>query len=129
MVQGKKKPSNNVLIGFRVQGSGFRTFKTKFLLLFLLFPKNDRVPQLISNAKNQSVEGVSIAMFVITVLGNLCYGFSVIIRFPQLNQAFWAGTFPFILGSMGTLVFDFFLLYQAYKYRNNYSAKLEALNR
>ncbi|XP_071840417.1 lysosomal amino acid transporter 1 homolog isoform X2 [Apostichopus japonicus] len=69
-----------------------------------------RSPQLYKNFKRKSVEGISIFMFIITVLGNLTYGLSVILEDTSL--VFLCRHLPWLVGSIGTLVFDVSLLLQ-----------------
>lgn len=78
-----------------------------------LFYVTSRIPQIIENRTTQSVEGLSIPMFFLTVFGNIAYGMGIILRMPTIDSAFWLGTFPYILGSLGTIAFDFVILYQA----------------
>ncbi|KAI9019127.1 PQ loop repeat-domain-containing protein [Hyaloraphidium curvatum] len=81
--------------------------------LFYMF---SRFPQILENAALQSVEGLSIPMFFLTVSGNLAYGLGILLRLPAVNGEFWLSTFPYIMGSMGTIVFDIYILYQAWTF-------------
>lgn len=76
-----------------------------------------RSPQIYKNFKRKSVEGISIFMFVITVLGNLTYGLSVIMEDTSL--VFLCRHLPWLVGSIGTLVFDVTLLLQFWVYGRN----------
>ncbi|KAI9203340.1 PQ loop repeat-domain-containing protein [Polychytrium aggregatum] len=75
-----------------------------------------RIPQIIENHRIQSVEGLSLALFSFTVVGNLTYAFSIILRFPVVDYLFWCSKFPYLVGSLGTLIFDFVIFVQAYQY-------------
>ena len=77
---------------------------------------------MIDNYKRKSTDGVSITMFAITVAGNASYGLSIILQAPEIDNDFWIEKFPYILGSSGTLIFDFYLLWQARIYRSNNAA-------
>lgn len=77
---------------------------------------SSRIPQIQENSASQSVEGLSIPMFLLTVFGNIAYGFGIFLRMPVLDSHFWFGTFPYILGSMGTIAFDAVILWQAYTF-------------
>lgn len=46
----------------------------------------------------------------------LSYGVSIILR-PPASEKFFTSTLPFLLGSMGTLVFDAVILLQTAYYR------------
>lgn len=75
-----------------------------------------RIPQIIENFQAKSVEGLSLALFVITIIGNFCYGMSILFRLPVIDQQFYLGTLPYLIGSMGTICFDCVILGQACLY-------------
>ncbi|KAJ3286708.1 hypothetical protein HDU79_006272 [Rhizoclosmatium sp. JEL0117] len=75
-----------------------------------------RTSQIQTNYERKSVEGVSIILFILTLSGNLFYGVQILLRGVVVNRHFWLAIFPFILGSMGTLIFDTMLIYQAWVY-------------
>ena len=52
-------------------------------------------------------------LFTMSILGNLTYGASVILRFPKVNVEFYATILPFLFGSLGTLLFDICILIQS----------------
>ena len=54
--------------------------------------------------KRKSVEGVAIMMFVLTVLGNVLYGLSILME--DTSVIFIIRHFPWLVGSLGTLCFD-----------------------
>lgn len=82
-----------------------------------LFYFTSRIPQVWKNYVSKNVDGLSFYLFFLTILGNLGYGVSVCLRMPQLDGHFWIETFPFLLGSLGVLVFDLFTLIQFYWYQ------------
>ena len=77
---------------------------------------NIRIPQILEIHKLKSVHGISLSLFVITIFANVSYGISILLRFPTINYEFWANTAPFLIGSMGVLVFDILLIIQATYY-------------
>ena len=77
-----------------------------------------RIPQIIDNRRNRSVEGLSILLFICTILGNLFYGLSIMTRFPPIDDKFFFGTLPYLFGSVGTFIFDVIIVYQFRIYRN-----------
>ncbi|KAI8904313.1 PQ loop repeat-domain-containing protein [Gorgonomyces haynaldii] len=81
-----------------------------------LFYFISRIPQLYENYKLKSVKGLSGALLILTVLGNVTYGLSILLRFPPIDNVFFESTLPYLIGSMGTLIFDFATLGQAYYY-------------
>uniref|UniRef100_S4RKI3 Solute carrier family 66 member 1 n=1 Tax=Petromyzon marinus TaxID=7757 RepID=S4RKI3_PETMA len=68
-----------------------------------------RLPQLYHNYKRHSVEGVSLALFMLTILGNSTYGTSLVLKAPRPGetegQAIVAHL-PWLIGSFGTLLLD-----------------------
>eukprot|EP00123_Amoebidium_parasiticum_P021111 comp6174_c0_seq1/m.2001 comp6174_c0_seq1/g.2001 ORF comp6174_c0_seq1/g.2001 comp6174_c0_seq1/m.2001 type:complete len:284 (-) comp6174_c0_seq1:116-967(-) len=64
-----------------------------------------RIPQIIQNFKRRSTDGLSIWLFVLAVAGNTTYAGSIFVWSTDA-QFLWE-KFPWILGSLGTLVFDF----------------------
>lgn len=75
-----------------------------------------RVPQLVQNFERKSVHGLSIVMFALAITANLCYGGSIIFKLPKIDAEFWEVRFPYLFGSLGTLVFDVIIMVQAYMY-------------
>jgi uncharacterized protein with PQ loop repeat len=86
-----------------------------------------RIPQILENKRNRSVEGLSIFLFLCTILGNLFYGLSIMIRFPPIDEKFFAGTLPYLIGSVGTFIFDIIIIYQFNVYK--YSSSSEPANK
>jgi uncharacterized protein with PQ loop repeat len=70
-----------------------------------------RIPQIWVNYRLKSVEGLSVMLFVLTVSANISYGVSMLLRFPDPAK-FFSSTLPYLIGSMGTLVFDGIIIYQ-----------------
>ncbi|KAI3645854.1 hypothetical protein MP228_008782 [Amoeboaphelidium protococcarum] len=82
-----------------------------------------RVPQIFTNMRLKTVEGLSVSLFVITISANTLFGLSILIRVVEagsVNGKFWSSTLPYVVGSMGTLVFDAIIIYQSYIHRNGY---------
>ncbi|KAJ3385415.1 PQ loop repeat-containing protein 2 [Entophlyctis sp. JEL0112] len=75
-----------------------------------------RTSQIKTNSERKSVEGLSIALFVMTLLANLFYGCQIMLRGVVFDYNFFSAVLPFIIGSTGTIIFDVILLYQAYIY-------------
>ncbi|KAI8843474.1 PQ loop repeat-domain-containing protein [Chytriomyces cf. hyalinus JEL632] len=75
-----------------------------------------RTSQIQTNHERKSVEGVSIALFILTLTANLMYGLQILIRGVTFDSNFYLAVLPFIIGSTGTLIFDSILIYQAWIY-------------
>jgi uncharacterized protein with PQ loop repeat len=71
-----------------------------------------RIPQVIKNYNRKSVRGLSFYMFGLAIVGNVGYGFSVLLRLDP-DPDFYLSTFPYLVGSLGVLGFDLFTLFQA----------------
>ncbi|PLW32503.1 hypothetical protein PCANC_20997 [Puccinia coronata f. sp. avenae] len=83
-----------------------------------------RIPQIMKNYTRKSVEGLSILLFILAFLGNLTYVLSILTsphilltnprhhRLNYLNESV-----PYLIGSAGTLCFDFTIFVQSAIYR------------
>ncbi|KAG2236248.1 hypothetical protein INT48_008608 [Thamnidium elegans] len=74
-----------------------------------------RIPQIMQNFRNESVEGLSLVMFIFSVVGNLTYCVSIVLE--STDPTYLLINYPWILGSGGTLFFDFTIFFQFYMYR------------
>ena len=75
-----------------------------------------RIPQILKNIKRGSVEGLSPIMFFCAVMGNMTYAAGILIRARTQEAVIKA--LPFLVGSVGTLCFDFTILLQFLYYKN-----------
>jgi uncharacterized protein with PQ loop repeat len=69
-----------------------------------------RLPQIIYNFKRKKTDGLSIQMFICAMLQNLCYASSIF-----LYDSHWSSIwlqFPWLVGSLGLIFFDFTVLGQ-----------------
>ncbi|EGG02630.1 uncharacterized protein MELLADRAFT_78753 [Melampsora larici-populina 98AG31] len=79
-----------------------------------------RLPQIWKNYCRKSVEGLSMTLFVMAFLGNLTYVISVLTSPQVSNQVgYLAESFPYLIGSGGTLCFDFTIFVQSRLYSSN----------
>lgn len=80
-----------------------------------------RCPQLYKNYKRKSVEGISPILFGCALVGNLTYTLSIITScdfvYGDAKSNFFVKELPYILGSSGTVVFDFLYFYQRFLYK------------
>ncbi|RHZ85224.1 hypothetical protein Glove_69g65 [Diversispora epigaea] len=76
-----------------------------------------RIPQIIKNYKSKSTEGLSLAMFCFSVLGNITFCFSIL--FHSTEREYLLINLPWLCGNGGTLFFDFTIFAQFYIYSNN----------
>ncbi|ORX56306.1 hypothetical protein DM01DRAFT_1320506 [Hesseltinella vesiculosa] len=92
-------PMDSVAIGF--------IFAWICTTLYLM----SRIPQIVKNYHRHSVDGLSPSLFIFAVLGNLTYSTSILIH-PGQTAASLMDAFPYLLGSAGTLMFDFTIFVQ-----------------
>jgi solute carrier family 66 (lysosomal lysine-arginine transporter), member 1 len=76
-----------------------------------------RVPQILKNQQRKSVDGLSSALFIFAALGNLTYTTSILLSSAVRSRAKFVEAIPYLLGSIGTLVFDTIIFSQFIWYR------------
>ncbi|XP_041859491.1 lysosomal amino acid transporter 1 homolog isoform X2 [Melanotaenia boesemani] len=79
-----------------------------------------RLPQMYTNYKRKSTEGVSYFLFALVILGNTTYGLSVLLKNPEQGQAeksYLVHHLPWLIGSLGTLSLDLIISVQFMIYR------------
>lgn len=84
-----------------------RTFAWICTVLYLM----SRIPQIRKNFKRKSVQGLSPALFIFAACGNLTYTASVLSH-PGHTKETLLEAVPYLIGSAGTLVFDFTIFCQ-----------------
>ncbi|CUM47816.1 uncharacterized protein AC631_04100 [Debaryomyces fabryi] len=81
-----------------------------------------RCPQLYKNYKRKSVDGISPILFGCALMGNLTYTLSILTScefiYDDAKSSFFVKQLPYILGSSGTVVFDFLYFYQRFLYKD-----------
>ncbi|KAI8991302.1 PQ loop repeat-domain-containing protein [Mycotypha africana] len=78
---------------------------------------SSRIPQIMQNFRNESVEGLSLCMFIFSVIGNVTYCMSIML--DSMEPTYLLINYPWLLGSGGTLFFDFTIFFQFYMYRHS----------
>ncbi|XP_035501646.1 lysosomal amino acid transporter 1 homolog [Scophthalmus maximus] len=79
-----------------------------------------RLPQMYTNFKRKSTEGVSYFLFALVILGNTTYGLSVLLKNPddgQGEKSYMIHHLPWLVGSLGTLSLDLMISLQFFIYR------------
>jgi len=86
-----------------------------------------RMPQIWKNYTRRSVEGLSIFMFIFAALGNLTYTLYIFTS-PSASKdpSFLPKAVPYILGSVGTLSFDFVVFLQWLMWRDPENRKFRS---
>ncbi|CAG8476716.1 6766_t:CDS:2, partial [Scutellospora calospora] len=118
---------NESVVGYMVPSKSFfeyhaesigRMFAWTCTILYL----TSRMPQIWKNYKRKSVEGLSIFMFIFAALGNFTYTVSIFTNpLVHTNSTYLKESFPYVLGSIGTLVFDLTIFVQWYYWKNRVS--------
>ncbi|KAG4305855.1 hypothetical protein PORY_000765 [Pneumocystis oryctolagi] len=100
-VGGVKKPDTQMAdsVGFLVLGY----IGTALYLIA-------RIPQIIKNFKEKSVEGLSILFFVFTFVANITYATSILLI--DLSHRYIIINMPWLLGSLGTISLDMTIFFQ-----------------
>lgn len=75
-----------------------------------------RIPQILKNYRKQRTDGLALLFFVFSVFGNLTYAASIL-AFSS-DRDYLVTNISWLLGSLGTLVFDFVILLQFLAYRH-----------
>eukprot|EP01135_Chromosphaera_perkinsii_P003615 Nk52_evm24s249 gene=Nk52_evmTU24s249 len=73
-----------------------------------------RVPQIVKNYRRKSTGGLSFLMFLFAVMGNFTYALGILMH--SLDGVFILKKLPWLVGSMGTLMFDFTIFVQFWVY-------------
>ncbi|XP_030640409.1 lysosomal amino acid transporter 1 homolog [Chanos chanos] len=98
-----------------------RPFTTKEIIGFTIGSVSSvlylcsRLPQMYTNYKRKSTEGVSYFLFALVILGNTTYGLSVLLKNPDRGQGegnYIIHHLPWLIGSLGTLSLDLLITVQ-----------------
>ncbi|XP_075720137.1 lysosomal amino acid transporter 1 homolog isoform X2 [Rhinoderma darwinii] len=85
-----------------------------------VFYLGSRFPQLHKNFHRKSTEGTSYMLFALAMLGNFTYGLSLVLKLPairHIKNRYIVHHLPWLIGSFGVLVLDFFMTAQFIIYR------------
>ncbi|XP_034027463.1 lysosomal amino acid transporter 1 homolog [Thalassophryne amazonica] len=83
-------------------------------LLFLC----SRFPQIYTNHKRKSTEGVSYCLFVLTIMGNVTYGLSVLLKNPEQGEgeaSYLVHHLPWLISTLGMLLLDIIVSFKVSK--------------
>lgn len=75
-----------------------------------------RLPQIFKNLQRKSVDGLSSALFIFAALGNLTYTTSIVLSPAMDYHQKVIEAIPYLLGSIGTLIFDVIIFTQFFWY-------------
>lgn len=111
-VSTESGPSKMMIFG---QGLGYLS-----TLLFLV----SRIPQIYHNYQRKSTTGISVILFLSAFLGNLTYSGSIFLSPECIGEGahtreFLTNELSYLLGSMGTMLFDLVILGQRVYYKSD----------
>ncbi|OCT71078.1 hypothetical protein XELAEV_18037987mg [Xenopus laevis] len=87
-----------------------------------------RLPQIYTNFKRKSTEGLAPTLFLLVILGNLTYGASLLLKNPDSGQSegsYVVRHLPWLTGSLGAVFLDLIILGQFFNYRGRLNDPLE----
>ncbi|XP_043917720.1 lysosomal amino acid transporter 1 homolog [Protopterus annectens] len=122
------------LLSTQTDGTKNEDFSTSEIVGFTigcisgLFYLASRGPQIYTNFKRKSTEGLSISLFCLAMLGNTSYGLSILLKNPERGQNegnFVIHHIPWIIGSLGVLSLDCFISFQFFIYRKRKTVYVE----
>ncbi|KAL1021127.1 hypothetical protein UPYG_G00009160 [Umbra pygmaea] len=139
-VPGLGSQQDLVLSGFKgrallsTTANGVKAFSTKEIIGLTIGSISSvlylcsRLPQMYTNYKRKSTQGVSYFLFALVMLGNSTYGISVLLKNPELGQgegSYIVHHLPWLIGSLGTLSLDVLISIQFLIYGNRAPLGLE----
>lgn len=77
-----------------------------------------RIPQIFKNYRKKKTDGLALLFFIFSVFGNLTYAASIL-AYSQESE-YLITNISWLLGSLGTLAFDFVILFQFLLYRQRH---------
>ncbi|XP_072283066.1 lysosomal amino acid transporter 1 homolog [Pyxicephalus adspersus] len=112
-------PSGRRLLS--ADSSDTEPFSTQEIIGFVIgsvssmFYLASRLPQIITNFRRRSTEGLALSLFFMVILGNLTYGLSILLKNPDKEQSetnYIAHHLPWLIGSLGVMSLDFIIIFQ-----------------
>ncbi|XP_075696626.1 lysosomal amino acid transporter 1 homolog [Rhinoderma darwinii] len=74
-----------------------------------------RLPQIVTNFRRRSTEGLALSLFVMVIVGNLTYGLSILLKNPDQGQSetnYIHHHLPWLVGSLGVMSLDLIIIFQ-----------------
>ncbi|XP_056398017.1 lysosomal amino acid transporter 1 homolog [Hyla sarda] len=88
-----------------------------------------RLPQIVTNFRRRSTEGLALSLFFMVILGNLTYGLSVLLKNPDRDQSeadYIEHHLPWLIGSLGVMSLDLVIIFQFFVFSAKGSTNAEA---
>lgn len=80
-----------------------------------MFYLASRLPQIITNFRRRSTEGLALSLFLMVIVGNLTYGLSILLKNPDKGQSeanYIEHHLPWLVGSLGVMTLDVIIIFQ-----------------
>ncbi|KAM9299557.1 lysosomal amino acid transporter 1 homolog [Gastrophryne carolinensis] len=87
-----------------------------------------RLPQIITNFRRRSTEGLALSLFCMVILGNLTYGLSILLKNPDKGQSesdYIQHHLPWLVGSLGVMSLDLIIICQFFAFNRKQSDAAE----
>ncbi|GME85027.1 unnamed protein product [Ambrosiozyma monospora] len=120
-IDEKKKKNNSPLYKVIMWFISMNSFKFGKILAWscTCLYLSSRIPQLITNYNLRSTKGVTIKLIIAALIGNIFYSISLLtcksaLLGGEATKEFWGAELSYLIGAIGTVVFDMCLLLQWY---------------
>lgn len=80
-----------------------------------MFYLGSRLPQIVTNFRRRSTEGLALSLFCMVIVGNLTYGLSILLKNPDRGQSeadYIEHHLPWLIGSLGVMSLDIIIIFQ-----------------
>ncbi|XP_073512301.1 lysosomal amino acid transporter 1 homolog [Phyllobates terribilis] len=84
-----------------------------------MFYLGSRVPQIVTNFRRRSTEGLALSLFCMVIVGNLTYGLSILLKNPDHGQAeanYILHHLSWLVGSLGVMCLDVVIITQFFAF-------------
>eukprot|EP00040_Diaphanoeca_grandis_P040070 m.261151 g.261151 ORF g.261151 m.261151 type:complete len:326 (-) comp41403_c0_seq1:690-1667(-) len=115
---------SRVLLGHRIDATHDELVGYILAWICAILYFTSRIPQIVTNFRRKNCEGLSPVMFTMAVCGNLFYAAGALTN-GGLELDIFLIRLPFLVGSVGTLLFDFTILMQYFCYGKGKNAIYE----
>ncbi|CAJ0954550.1 unnamed protein product [Ranitomeya imitator] len=92
-----------------------------------MFYLSSRVPQIVTNFRRRSTEGLALSLFCMVIVGNLTYGLSILLKNPDHGQSeanYILHHVSWLIGSLGVMCLDVIIITQFFVFgvKNSYGS-------
>jgi hypothetical protein len=110
-----KQPSNNfIILGNHIELDYSYQIGRVLAWTCTALYLSSRIPQIYLNYTRKTCQGLAIVMFLCALVGNVTYAASVLVK--SNDPQYLLGALPYLLGTMGTVMFDVTIFCQWFFY-------------